>query len=461
MTVETPSGARVSIAQWSLAGLDWPDDAPECPATGTLSVPFQGVDIRFPVRLSQAGPGALVHLEGLSGRQRETLALFYRSLLSGRMASSADVITSLDTPVDLVPMDQSPEEQSQTPAARVPRALRAAFHVASYLAIAVAVVGIIGNNIFTNLDRIDVQHGRVVAPMIPSFPPAEGVVEEIAVAPGQHVREGEVMFRIHDPKAQAALERTQAELSVARHAQTRIADALAQLQAWSGSQDTAARIATALRYHAEFVQDGRFDDIRRQWLSLRDRSPDLAQSVDPLRIVVALLEAEARYRSASVQGLEATRNAQLQLIDSNHVRAPANGIVQGFTLRTGQPFSGSAQEVQFETDDPRLTIGWVSERFAETIYIGMPATIGLNAQGDRVTLRGAVADVRAGDNPERPGEFGIIVTIRATDLTADDTRTRLRIGAPVNLEAKRQLGLRLRSWFAGVTAMSGAIRGGA
>ena len=132
LIVETPSGATVAIAQWSLAGLDWPEDVPECPATGTLSVPFQGVDIRFPVRLAKGGAG-IVHLEGLSGRQRETLALFYRSLLSGRMASSGDVITSLDTPVDLVPMDETEDEQVRKPMRLLPRPVRVAFHVITYL----------------------------------------------------------------------------------------------------------------------------------------------------------------------------------------------------------------------------------------------------------------------------------------------------------------------------------------
>ncbi|WP_170331983.1 HlyD family secretion protein [Ruegeria arenilitoris] len=455
LIVETPSGAVVTIERWSLAGLEWPDDAPECPKAATLSVPFQGVDIRFPVRLSKPNSNSTVQLEGLSGRQRETLALFYRSLLSGRMASSGDVITSLDTPVDLVPMEETEGEQSRKPVRFLPRSLRVAFNVATYLLIAAAVVGVIGNNIFTNLDRIDIQHGRVLAPMIPSFPPAKGYIKLIAVTPGQEVLEGDLLFLMDDAEAEAALKRTEAELVLARAELSNVNDALKNLQSQSSSEILAERVATAMRFYAEFVQDGGFDDMRRQWLSLRERNPDLAQSVDPVLIVANLLKAEERNRSSAVKALEATKEAQQQIIESNHVRATTDGVVQDFTVSAGQPFRGTPEELIFETAEPRMTIGWVSERFAETIYIGMPATIGFNEKGERISIPGEVWDVRAGDNPERPGEFGIIVTVRPTGLSSRQTKTQLRLGAPVNLEAKRQLGTRFGTWIKSMDPSSG------
>ncbi len=447
LVVETPSGAVVAIERWSLAGLEWPDDAPECPKTATLSVPFQGVDIRFPVRLSKPGPNSTVQLEGLSGRQRETLALFYRSLLSGRMASSADVITSLDTPVDLVPMEETEGEQSRKPARFLPRSLRVVLNVATYLLIAAAVIGVIGNNIFTNLDRIDIQHGRVLAPMISSFPSANGYIEHIEVTAGQEVREGDLLFLMDDAEAVAALKRTEAELALARTEDVKISEALKELRSLSNSEVLSERVAAAMRFYVEFVQDGGFDDLRRQWLSLRERNPELAQSVDPVLIVTNLLEAEERNRASAVKALEATKEAQQQKIENNHVRAATDGIVQDFIVRKGQPFGGTANELVFETAEPRMTIGWVSERFAETIYIGMPATIGFNEKGKKITIPGEVWDVRAGDNPERPGEFGIIVTVRAIGLSSKQTKSQLRLGAPVNLEAKRQLGTHFRTWI--------------
>lgn len=455
LVVETPTGEAVRIESWSLAGIVWPDDAPACPQTGTLSVPFQGVDIRFPIRLVLQEDGTTVGFEGLSGRQRETLALFYRSLLSGRMASSAEVITSLDTPVDLVPMGETETEQTQQPVRFIPRPLRVAFNVATYLLIATMVVGVLGNNIFTNLDRIDIQHGRVLAPMVQAFPERKGFIETLESAPGSKVRAGDILIRLRDPETQALLQGVEVELGVATEAYGHVAEALAELEDQEGAENLTLRMAVASRLYARFIGTNGFDDMRRQWITLRERNRELTTAYDPLLIVRDILRAEAASRAAKVASLKASRASYLEMIDRNHVRAPTNGTVRALQAQVGAPFGAMDEDLLFETDDPRVTIGWVSERFAETVFIGMPATIGLNERGEKIKIPGAVTDVRAGDHPERPGEFGIVVTVTATGVSSADTKTRLRIGAPVNLEAKRQLGKRFRDWVEKVVARNG------
>ena len=447
LVLETPLGASVRIESWSLAGLVWPEGAVDCPNTGTLSVPFQGVDIRFPVRLSKDTETNLVCLEGLSGRQRETLALFYRSLLSGKMASSGEVITSLDTPVDLVPMEQTDAEQAEQPVKFIPRPIRVALNIATYLLIAAMVVGIIGNNIFTNLDRIDIQHGRVLAPMHPAFPSQGGFVQSVEVSAGQNVKAGDVLIRLRDPETQARLEQAEADLAVALAEHRRILTAQDDLAAQAAEDDIAMRMAVAARTYTAFLGKGGFDDMRRQWVSMRGRDDNLAALSDPVAIVADLLAGEAARQAARVESVRAGRDALLDLIDRRHIRAPSDGVVHEVLLRPGQLFGVLENELVFEQSEPRVTVGWVSEKFAETLYIGMPATIGLNENGDKITLDGAITDVRAGDHPERPGEFGIIVTVSATELDAEATKARLRLGAPVNLEAKRQMGQRLRAWL--------------
>ncbi|MEO0618014.1 MAG: glycosyltransferase, partial [Pseudomonadota bacterium] len=49
--------------------------------------------------------------------------------------------------------------------------------------------------------------------------------------------------------------------------------------------------------------DGGFDDIRQQWLALRNRNADLAETFDPVRVVHSLLEKEADRQAAVVRGL--------------------------------------------------------------------------------------------------------------------------------------------------------------
>ncbi|MEL7203676.1 MAG: HlyD family efflux transporter periplasmic adaptor subunit, partial [Pseudomonadota bacterium] len=172
--------------------------------------------------------------------------------------------------------------------------------------------------------------------------------------------------------------------------------------------------------------------------------------------VHSLLEKEADRQAAVVRGLTADRAAHAEMLEQNHVRAPLDGLVQEVLVRPGQVFDSEATGLIFEASGPRVTVGWISERFAETVYLGMPATIGLNENGEKIRLKGEVVDVRAADNPERPGEFGITVTVAATELSAQDTKVRLRLGAPVNLDAKRQLGARLKSWAMRKVGLNGA-----
>lgn len=75
--------------------------------------------------------------------------------------------------------------------------------------------------------------------------------------------------------------------------------------------------------------------------------------------------------------------------------------------------------------------GWVSERFAETVYLGMPATLGWNSGGQKQQVRGLITDMQAGDHPLRPGEFGIVLQVSAQPNT-DSAPHRLHPGAPVN-----------------------------
>ncbi|MEO1797222.1 MAG: hypothetical protein AAFR53_09420, partial [Pseudomonadota bacterium] len=93
--LELSTGERLTVSDWSLEGFEFPHESDVLPKEAVLSIPFQGVDIRFPITLARQGTGKFLTFEGLSGRQRETLAVFYRSILSGKMASTEEVITSL------------------------------------------------------------------------------------------------------------------------------------------------------------------------------------------------------------------------------------------------------------------------------------------------------------------------------------------------------------------------------
>jgi multidrug resistance efflux pump len=431
----------VKITRWSLSRLEWPKTGGVPPETGTLTVPFHGVDVRFPIRLSKTADGQHVELRGLSGRQRETLALFYRSLLSGRMASSSDMITSLDTPLDLVPMEQTEAEASPQMSGSLPRTLRTVLNVGTWLILAALVVAVLGHNIFTSLNRIDIQHGRVIASIIDVTDAPRGQVARGLVTPGQRVSSGDILIAMRDPDLEEKLVANDIERAQVQHALTTLTADLAGLMA---VQDDGVRMVRASRLYTKHIGGGGFDDLRATWIAIRQRDRRLADQVNPAALVASLLEDEIKARSATLETLIAARNATMQWVQANHVRAPQDGVVLGIQARPGAAFSKDM--IQFEANAPRQTMGWVSERFAETVHIGMPASIGRNENGDRITLDAVITDVQAGHHPERPGDFGIIVTV-APLAGAGPSRDLLRLGAPVNLEAQRQLGARLQKWW--------------
>ena len=152
--LELAPGEVVSVTCWSLNGLEFPHDTDVLPSQGVLSIPFQGVDNRIPVRFMPGGTDRELIFEGLTGRQRETLAVFYRSILSGKMASTEDIITSLDTPVDLVPMEETEEERVEDSKGKTPRILRVLWSLSLYAMVGAVVFGMLGQQIWSRLSAI-------------------------------------------------------------------------------------------------------------------------------------------------------------------------------------------------------------------------------------------------------------------------------------------------------------------
>ncbi|MCC5973804.1 MAG: hypothetical protein JJT81_07090 [Rubellimicrobium sp.] len=160
LIVGFPDGASLRVTQWNLRAL-YDARLAERDLTGAmLSVPFQGVGVYFEVTLTPGDTPDEFLFEGLTGRQRETLGLFYRNLLSGRMAVTSDIITSLDTPVDLVPMEETEAEARVATSNRTPRPMRAMASLAVYVLIFVLVFSYLGALVIDRLSTIHVTAGH-------------------------------------------------------------------------------------------------------------------------------------------------------------------------------------------------------------------------------------------------------------------------------------------------------------
>lgn len=155
-------GDSLQVRQWTLRAVHDERLIGRDLAGVVMSIPFQGVNIYFPVTLLPGDAPDEFVFDGLTGRQRETLALFYRNLLSGRMASAADVITALDTPVDLVPMGETDAERKSGMAGKASPAARTAVHLAGYAAAFLLVFGFLGSLVWSRLSYLDATSAYVL-----------------------------------------------------------------------------------------------------------------------------------------------------------------------------------------------------------------------------------------------------------------------------------------------------------
>ena len=87
-------GTRARIEDWSMRGFRAPGLMEKDVSEAVLAIPFQGVVLSFPIKLHPSDEPDFYEFREMNGRQRETLALFYRNLLSGKMATTTDMITS-------------------------------------------------------------------------------------------------------------------------------------------------------------------------------------------------------------------------------------------------------------------------------------------------------------------------------------------------------------------------------
>ncbi|MCP4819311.1 MAG: biotin/lipoyl-binding protein, partial [Shimia sp.] len=379
---EKPCGTSVTIQNWSLAALVWPEDAGDAPKTGTLNVPFQGVDVRFPVRLKPAPDRPQEQcLSGLSGRQRETLALFYRSLLSGKMASSEEVITSLDTPLDLVPMEETESEKAATEKSNAMQAFRAVANVVIYVAVAMLIVGVVGQNILSNLNRIDIQHGRVAKVTSEVLALADGEVRYIHAQPGKQVNKGDVLMTLRNRKGEAELDKAKALLGPAKRAFQAVVDDLARLDALTQELDPALRDAGLALLYETYLPKRRFEDAKTRFDRLLQSNPSSAAPYDPAEILRQAILKERNIRALDVKKRRADVLGRRDFVQSTQIVAPANGIVQEVLVSRRQFLTRRTPVLTFEADKTRQTVGWVSEKFAETLFVGMSAKIGFNAGG--------------------------------------------------------------------------------
>ncbi|ABV93641.1 hypothetical protein Dshi_1899 [Dinoroseobacter shibae DFL 12 = DSM 16493] len=441
--LELVTGDVVTVDAWSLSGLEFPGDSDVLPSQGQLSIPFQGVDIRFPVKFRRGdGPRALL-FDGLSGRQRETLAVFYRSILSGRMASTEEVITSLDTPVDLVPMGETEEEQTEAVRGTTPRALRAVWNVLFYGVIGLLVFGVLGQQIWARLSSIDVGQARVVAELVVHPAPTGAYVDEIRVKPGDRVRQGQTLVVLSSPGHKAVLTDIRADLRLAeaRASRTRAALALhaeGKADARRPLEEALAR-AIAARRPADFLGGYDLRAVRQALHGLQMFDAGVSQAPDDFHGQHAYLMETLRDQKSEIAALKRALSAEKSIAGAADIVAMADGVVNEMAIFEDQFLSRGDVAVTVEAEGPRHVVGWLDEAMAAAVYPGMGARMVAISGGQTRQIRGTVQEVVAMAHPDRGGAFGLRVLVLPADWVASEAPELLRPGAPMDLSLDRNL----------------------
>ena len=448
-----PNGCKIVTSRWSLAGI-WLDPIDEDIAGDVmLSVPFQGVDVSFPVKLKATDTPGHYKFAELTVRQRETLGVFYQGILSGQMVSTKNIIRSLDTPIDLVPMGETEQEETQGRAKAKPRLLRIIWNTVFYSAMAVILVMFLGGNIWQRLSHVSLDHGRFVAPITEYFAPESGYVKLIDITIGDQVKTGDVLARIEDPDLESDVEDVRAEVYLAekrlRIAQDRFTQHIMQRAKqhkilsenfnalWTPWQSQDPHMTT---YPAE-IENARlvlytFERARDiNALARFDILTSLQEAVGERDLDMRRWKRELRHRKAAADKLV--------------IKAKYAGTVYEVHILKGNYVKRDNLVIEIEDHTPRVAVGWVDDSMATTVHIGMKAEVAYIFRGQSKRITGEVTDIQAGTDIAQPDKFGMVVTIKADDASIEKTRKLFRRNAPTRIRLRREL---LAKWFGGDNA---------
>ncbi len=276
---------------------------------------------------------------------------------------------------------------------------------------------------------------------------ADGEVKRIHVSEGQRVTKGDVLVTLRDRKGEADLSRAKSLLGPAKAQYRAVNDDLALLDGLTQELNPDVRDAGLALLWETYLPKRQFETAMTRYLRIAANTPEAATSHDPAHILRKALLQDRNIRAIDVKKRRADVLGRRDFVQSTQIVAPANGIVREVLAFKGQFLPRGTPALIFDPDGTRQTLGWVSEKLAETLYIGMPATIGFNADGQRQRLSGRIVDLRADDTPQRPGEFGILVVVEPDSISPAAARAQLRVGAPVNIEAARRQIPRLSRWL--------------
>ncbi|RYH09224.1 hypothetical protein [Tropicimonas sp. IMCC6043] len=129
-TVQAPlflsigKGRDILVREWSLDGIRPPAELEGDGGNVIITIPFQGFWITFKAGLERDFETGMMRFSHLGERETQLLRHFYRQIVTGRVVPLENTIASMDAPVDIVPMIETPQETERRRRRVSPRPLR-------------------------------------------------------------------------------------------------------------------------------------------------------------------------------------------------------------------------------------------------------------------------------------------------------------------------------------------------
>lgn len=440
LNVRTATGQILTVDRWSLEGI-FVDAQGETLSDVFLTIPFQGVEVAFPVKLAPSEADNKFVFVDLTVRQRETLAIFYKGLLSGQMVATSDIITSLDTPVDLVPMGETEQEKALGLAKAKPRFFRIVWNLFFYALLALFLVGFVGSNIWQRLSQVPLDHGRFVASVQSYAAPDIGYVERLNVQVGEKVKKGDIIARLEDPDRQSDVEEVRNDILIADR---RLQSAMAQRDRHIANRTHFRQPlwdAFYTLWHPFRPQEPRTPfytgALQNAWYALQRFDAGEDQTSNGYHTTLADLNGAVEDRNLELRRWKRELRHRKSAANELVVRAKENGTVYAVHIRKGEFVGRGDLIADIEEDTPRTAVGWLDDKLATTAYVGMPATVRYSFRGRSKIIDGTVIDLQASTNATEPGKYGMVVTIKADGAGLLKTRKWFRPNAPARIDLKR------------------------
>jgi membrane fusion protein (multidrug efflux system) len=286
-----------------------------------------------------------------------------------------------------------------------PKGVPKLYRIALMLSVPLLIVAGLGYYYVSNEHYVSTDNAYVHQDKVSVSAEVGGNIVEVGVRENQHVRKGDLLFRIDPAPYKIAAE--QADASIAA-AQVKVGSMQADLTGSSVDIDSAREgveyFTKAYQRQAELMRTGfttraKLDDAEHDLANAQSKLSDALASTAKKRADLANGQAAPGVNPAVLAGRVQKEQALLNL-HRTEVRSPADGIIsQTDRLLVGQYLPQALPALTLVVDNR----SWIEANYKETdlahMKVGQPAEITIDAYPG-VTLRGHVASIGAGTGSE-------------------------------------------------------------